>query len=114
MTNCSEPSNESEKQTALVTGAGRGIVRGSALELARSDARLMINDRPESLDVIPNRATSPTSQGLEETRSVFLTPRDLAGPVCGRLHAPLACRQYHPTAQAEDRTSVRHCDHRGR
>ncbi len=27
-----------------------------------------------------NRATKPTSQGLEQARSVFLTPRDFAGP----------------------------------
>ncbi len=54
-------------------------------------------------DVIPNRATNPTSQGLEQTRSVFLAPRDFAEAVCGRLHPRLGCRQHHHTAQAEDR-----------
>jgi len=36
---------------ALVTGAGRGIGKGCALELARSGADLVINDRPGSSDL---------------------------------------------------------------
>ncbi|MBX3411348.1 MAG: SDR family oxidoreductase [Pirellulales bacterium] len=36
---------------ALVTGAGRGIGRGCALELAREGAALVINDRPGSPDL---------------------------------------------------------------
>ena len=40
-----------EGKTALVTGAGRGIGRGCALELAREGANLVINDRPESPDI---------------------------------------------------------------
>ena len=36
---------------ALVTGAGRGIGKGCALELARSGADLIINDRPGSPDL---------------------------------------------------------------
>jgi len=33
-------------KTALVTGAGRGIGKGCALELARAGADIVINDRP--------------------------------------------------------------------
>ena len=40
-----------EGKTALVTGAGRGIGRGCALELARDGASLVINDRPGSPDL---------------------------------------------------------------
>jgi glucose 1-dehydrogenase len=38
-------------KVVLVTGAGRGIGKGSALELARAGANLVINDRPGSLDL---------------------------------------------------------------
>ncbi len=40
-----------EGKTALVTGAGRGIGRGCALELARAGANVTINDRPGSPDL---------------------------------------------------------------
>ncbi len=35
-------------KTALVTGAGQGIGKGCALELARAGAALIINDRPDN------------------------------------------------------------------
>jgi len=38
-------------KTALVTGAGRGIGKGCALELARDGADVIINDRPDSPDL---------------------------------------------------------------
>ncbi len=38
-------------KVALVTGAGRGIGKGCALELARSGADVVINDRPGSSDL---------------------------------------------------------------
>lgn len=40
-----------EKKIALVTGAGRGIGKGCALEIARAGADLVINDRPGSPDL---------------------------------------------------------------
>ena len=41
---------------AMVTGAGRGIGRGCAVELARSGADIVLNDRPDSDDVNGVRA----------------------------------------------------------
>jgi glucose 1-dehydrogenase len=49
---------------ALVTGAGRGIGKGCALELARSGADLVINDRPGSLDLAE---TAAAVRGLGRT-----------------------------------------------
>ena len=40
-----------ETKTALVTGAGRGIGAGCALQLARAGAFVILNDHPESRDV---------------------------------------------------------------
>ncbi|MEZ6051427.1 MAG: SDR family oxidoreductase [Planctomycetaceae bacterium] len=60
---------------ALVTGAGRGIGKGCALELARHGADLIINDRPGS----PN--LEPTA---EEIRSLGRTCHALEGDVFSR------------------------------
>lgn len=38
-------------KTALITGAGRGLGLGCALELARGGAKIVINDRPDSPDL---------------------------------------------------------------
>jgi len=40
-----------EGKTALVTGAGRGIGMGCAIELARGGAKIVINDHPNSPDL---------------------------------------------------------------
>ena len=40
-----------EGKTALVTGAGRGIGKGCALELAKNGASIIMNDRPGSPDL---------------------------------------------------------------
>ncbi|MCB1234412.1 MAG: SDR family oxidoreductase, partial [Verrucomicrobiae bacterium] len=39
------------QKIALVTGAGRGIGKGCALELARNGADIILNDRPGSPDI---------------------------------------------------------------
>ena len=49
-----------ENKVALVTGAGRGIGKGCALELARGGAHVIINDRPGSTDL------SKTQREIEE------------------------------------------------
>jgi glucose 1-dehydrogenase len=43
-------------KTALITGAGQGIGKGCALELARAGADIVINDRPGSPDLEPTAA----------------------------------------------------------
>lgn len=40
-----------EGKTALITGGGRGIGLGCALELARGGAKIVLNDRPDSPDL---------------------------------------------------------------
>lgn len=53
-------------RTALVTGAGQGIGKGCALELARAGASLVINDRPDS-DVLQATADEIRQMGQECT-----------------------------------------------
>ncbi len=60
---------------ALVTGAGRGIGLGCALELARHGADLVLNDRPGSTD-LPAAA--------EEIRSLGRTCHTIEGDVFSR------------------------------
>lgn len=53
----------------LVTGAGRGIGKGCALEMAKEGAQLVVNDRPGSPDLATTveelRATGAQVTGLE-------------------------------------------------
>lgn len=46
---------------ALVTGAGRGIGKGCALELAKAGADIVLNDRPDSPDIA---ATAEEIRGI--------------------------------------------------
>ena len=41
-----------EGKKAIVTGAGRGIGRGCALQIAKNGADLVVNDRPDSPDLM--------------------------------------------------------------
>lgn len=56
-------------KTVLITGAGRGIGKGCALELARDGADVIINDRPDSPDlgrtVEAVRALGRSAHGIE-------------------------------------------------
>ena len=40
-----------QNKVALITGAGRGIGKGCALQLAMNGAEVVINDRPGSTDL---------------------------------------------------------------
>ena len=51
-------------KTALVTGAGRGIGKGCALEIARAGADVVINDRPGSPD-LPDTVAEVRAMGRQ-------------------------------------------------
>lgn len=56
-------------KTVLVTGAGRGVGRGIALELGRSGAAVVVNDLGVALSGEGDAEASPAEQVVEEIRA---------------------------------------------
>ena len=53
-----------EGKTALITGGGRGIGKGCALELVRGGAKIILNDRPGSQELASAAAEIETLGGV--------------------------------------------------
>lgn len=60
---------------ALVTGAGRGIGKGCALELARAGAEIILNDRPGSPDI---------EAAVEEVKALGVSCTPIEGDIFSR------------------------------
>ena len=66
------------KKTALITGSGRGIGRACAIELAKSGANIIINDRPESPDLAKTKLEiQKLGVNAKQYRPMFLPGPDV-------------------------------------
>ena len=59
-----------DNKVALVTGAGRGVGRGIALEFAKAGAAVVVNDLGVALSGEGEAEGSPAEQVVEEIRAL--------------------------------------------
>ena len=79
-------------RVVVITGAGRGIGRGHALEFARQGAKVVVNDIGAELDG-SGGSTGPAGEVVEEIRADLPVP---SGNLIhfGRAPCPIGYRDY--------------------